>query len=101
MRFFAIPSVALCACTMPANAQENADALYASARAAVARNDCRKAVPLLERYKKLEASNLEAHPEFAASVDLQIGKCSPLQAPLLRDKVIIDGRPIGMNASVE
>ncbi|MEN2710216.1 hypothetical protein ACQKOH_12545 [Sphingomonas sp. NPDC092331] len=101
MRLFVIAPFAFCICALPASAQESADALYASARAAVARSDCRTAVPLLERYKKMEAANLAAHPEFAASINLQIGKCSPLQTRLLRDKVIIDGRPIGMNASIE
>lgn len=107
MRLPAILPFALLAAAVPAAAQEDSDTVYASARAAVARNDCKSAVPLLERYKKMEATNLAAHPAFAAQVDLQIRKCNASlftgrdRVIIPGDKVVIDGIPAGVSASVQ
>jgi len=115
MRFLAILPFAILTVAAPAAAQENAAAVYDSAMAALVRNDCKSAVPLLERYKKMDAAKLAAHPAFAAQVDLQIRKCNTLLIAL-RDrviipadgkvviqghKVVIDGRPAGISASVQ
>jgi hypothetical protein len=75
----------LLACAGPAAAQEPAR-IYADAVAAVKRNDCPNALPLLERYRALDRARLERHPRFREQLNRQILNCR------LQSILIISGK---------
>lgn len=59
----------------PAARAQDSRAVYAAAVDAVRKNDCPRALPLLEQYKALERARIERNPGFRAQLDRQIRDC--------------------------
>ena len=79
MKLALLLPLAIAASALPCGAAlasgETSATIYAEAVAAVKKNNCLRALPLLEQYRDMEKAKLDRNPKFRAQLERQIREC--------------------------